>query len=191
MNESEADERSRAGSFLPKIVSMKKSRRRSKQMERSVIEQQLREHMILSGSTIRIEEEMKHCLEQEYWHSLAERYEWLTVRLLEGLKLRGIVAWHVWQKVCFQNWLVDSTLGVDHFGELSQAYGHVFFMINTKSTQAALDKHRHKARGLYILGFRVQCPLQGASEKEWQEEENRLLEEIIRFFGSGAVQIRM
>src|SRR3989344_5090885 len=184
----DADAKPRAGSFLPKVIPMgNKPWRRSKKIEKNIIEQQLRENVNLADKLVEIETEMRRWMERMHWQNLAEQYEWFTMQLLEGLKTRGIVKWHIWQKACFNNWFVDSQLGVDHFGELSQAYGGIFFMINTKATEEALRKNRKKERGGYILGFRIRYSLTSATEEQIRTEEDRLLAEIIEFFDSAKV----
>lgn len=182
MNDTESKVEPRVGSFSPKIVRIsKKPWQRSGDKDRRIIRRQLLEHVRLSGTLLAVEQEMQKQLERAEWCDLAEEFEWFTVYLLERMKMRGIVKWHVWQKVCFDNWKVDVGLGVDHFGELSEAYGCVFFMLNTKATEKAL--HRHQKRGrVGILGFRTRCPLVGALEEELRQEEDRLLAEILSFF---------
>ena len=185
-NESEMDTEPRVGSFLPTVIPMRKPWRRSNEMERRIIRRELWECVRLNGELPVIEQEMQRRMEKADWRDLAEEFEWFTLRLLEGLKARGMVEWHVWQKVCFDTYKVDVHFGVDHFGELTDAYGKVFFMINTKATEEALDKYQKKGRA-GILGFRARCSLAGATEQELRREEDRLLEEIIGFFGVGAV----
>ena len=157
-------------------------------MEQNGIEQQLREHITMTCQLLLIEQEMQKRIEQAYWRDLAEQYEHFTIMLLERLKARGVVKWHVWQSVCPNSVVVDNTLGVDHFGELTEEFSNIFFMINTKATPEALRKHWKKEGRGNVLGYHPGSNIAHLSESQLQEREENLLTEIQAFFGGGDAQ---
>ncbi len=185
MNEYISEQRD--GSFLHPRIPVR-AYKRSAEKRRIMIEWQIRECLILLCYDKKIQREMSLLEERSYWADRAESYELLVVRLLNRMKLRGIVKWHLWNKVCGDSYYVDVKLGIDHFGELTDEFGGIFFTIDTKSSQEALERHWRKRNRELILGF---CPAyapDSASDEEMRKEEDRLLKELLLFFGSGNVR---
>ncbi len=54
MNESKVEPQTPAGSFLPKIIPITMLWRRSREMDRNIIEQQLREHIKIANTLVEI-----------------------------------------------------------------------------------------------------------------------------------------
>lgn len=179
----------RAGSFLPICIPFRAYERDSKK-ERLMIEQQLqdfelklRNFLITAKMLCVYEKQMERLRQGNINWDRGELYELLVIQLLDNLKNRGKIKWHMWYKACPNGDYIDRELGVDHFGDLADEWRGIRFLINTKSSNGGVENHQKKVTAAYILGYYPMCPL-GTSEELLSQEADRLFSEIVSFFGS-------
>ncbi|TSC78310.1 MAG: hypothetical protein G01um101429_836 [Parcubacteria group bacterium Gr01-1014_29] len=175
----------RSGSFLPKVVPIRKPYRRNGEIERAVIRRQIRDFEILSNRLLQTEQEIRDIVQYAETKERSERFEMFVTYLLRLLYERGDVTEYGWHKMYAEGYKIDN-LGLDQWCVLSESNGSLFCFIDTKSSHGRVRAQQKGWRGDIVYPFYPEVdPKDGVSKKEAFAIADKLLSELIAFFGTG------
>lgn len=174
----------RDGSFLHGFGS--RSFKRCLSRTRADIERQIGEFYNKASRLSRIEHEVKDLLHIAARKDRADRMEAFVTYLLAVLYEEGDVMEYGWHKMYTDSIKIDS-LGVDQWCRLAECHGGMFCLIDSKSTDGAVERQRKGWRGGVVMPFKPDGDPEGImSRVEVLPIAKKLLSDMIAFFDPGS-----